>query len=217
VKLPWSRVASPASVAVPPGAVDAAPGVQTCPSLQRALDRALKLDKPKILDLGPLCGDTAVYLATQGARISVEELQPPPAPVVADGKDDEEPVLDPIKLDQPDAGYDLVLAWEQFDFTPPQRVGELAAEITRVLAPGGWLLVFASNVRGAENPRYDRPARFRVVAQNRIVRVETEGARRPRWTHPNRDLERALAPLSVQGIHLQRNQTREVLAVKRDK
>ena len=36
-----------------------------------------------------------------------------------------------------------------------------------------------------------------------------------RWVHPTREIERALAPLSVQGIHLQRNQIREFSALKK--
>jgi hypothetical protein len=32
--------------------------------------------------------------------------------------------------------------------------------------------------------------------------------------HPNREIERAIAGLAVQNIHLQRNQMREILASK---
>jgi len=37
---------------------------------------------------------------------------------------------------------------------------------------------------------------------------------RRRYVHGNRDLERALAGLSVQSVQLQRNQMREIAAVK---
>jgi hypothetical protein len=47
------------------------------------------------------------------------------------------------------------------------------------------------------------------------VREEPNGAPAlRRYVHPNREIERAIAGLSVQNIHLQRNQMREILALK---
>jgi len=215
VKLPWRRADGPKPRALGrPGVASDAPEVLRCPSLSRALDRVGKRDKPEILDLGPLCGATAVFLAQRGARVTVEDFEPPPpTPGVRPGE--EAPSPPPIVIRQDDARFDLVLAWEHADFTPPDRIAELASELARVLAPEGVLLLFAANPRGAKSPRPDRPGRFRIVAADRLVREETGGAARPRWTHPNRDIERALAPLSILGVHLQRSQTREFLAAKR--
>jgi hypothetical protein len=56
--------------------------------------------------------------------------------------------------------------------------------------------------------------RFRIVADDRLVLEPTEGSPRRHWFHATRKLEGALAPLSIQGIHLQRNQMREFLAKK---
>jgi hypothetical protein len=56
--------------------------------------------------------------------------------------------------------------------------------------------------------------RYRVLADDLIVREEPSGVPRRRYTHANRDLERALAGLAVQGIQLQRNQLREIVAAK---
>ena len=49
-KLPWRRAESEPSLARSPGAVDSAPGAQSCSSLRRVLERILKLDKPEILE-----------------------------------------------------------------------------------------------------------------------------------------------------------------------
>src|SRR5262245_35301199 len=96
-------LASPAADAAASGAARPAPEPQTCPSLARVLERLRKLDKPEILDLGPFCGDSAVYLAGRGARVSVGEYAAPaPAPKLAPGAKAVAPALTPITLAQPD-------------------------------------------------------------------------------------------------------------------
>lgn len=122
-----------------------------------------------------------------------------------------------ISIPQPDGKFALVLGWEHVDFIPPDRLGDFAAEISRVMLPGGWLVFFAEDRPGAKGSRIDQPACYRLAADDRIVRSVTSGPSRPRWAHPNRALERALAPLSVQSIQLQRNRIREFLIHKREK
>lgn len=191
-----------------------APSDQSCPSIHRALARILKdHGRPEVLDLGPLCGDTAIYLAGRGARVCVEELAPPVTAAV--GASDSAAQPNPaIAIPQPNGKFHLVLAWEQADFTPPERLPELGAELGRVLAKGGWLLLFCrDNSTGAKLTR-EQPSRWRLIADDRLVCEPAPGLERPRWVHLNRDLERALAPLAIQGIHLQRNRMREILALK---
>ena len=59
-----------------------------------------------------------------------------------------------------------------------------------------------------------RPARYRIVADAQFLREDGDGPDRDCWCHATRAVERALAPLTIQGIHLQRDQTREFLALK---
>ncbi len=151
-----------------------------------------------------------MFLADKGARVSVEEMDPlPPRPPA--GSD--EPAPEPFKVDHPDEAFDVVLAWEQFDFVPPNRMDEFMKELQRVIAPGGWLMLFSLN-KVNEKGETGRPGRYRILADNRIQREETSGTPLERWVHPTRDIERALAPLSVQKLHLHRNQMREFLALK---
>ncbi len=187
-----------------------APYGQPCRSLARVLARAFRRPKPDILDLGPRCGDSVVYLAGRGARGHVEEVEPPrPLPERGPG----EPVVVPPRfaLDQADASVDVVLAWEMADFVPPERLREFGAELVRVLREDGWvfLLTFATR------PCPEEPLpRYRLLADDLVVRLSGTGQPRRRFAHQNRDLERALAGAAIQGIHLQRNQMREVIAVK---
>jgi len=200
-------------VALRSGTTDAPPVAATgqpCGGLGRAVARAFRDGKPEILVLGPLCGESVVYLAGRGARVHVDELElPEPIPKRQPGEPPAQ--LHPFKLDYASGAFDLVLAWEMLDFVPPDRLHEFGAEIVRVLRVGGQLVVFAH-----QKPPADRAVlpRYRVLADDMVVREEPATAPLPRYTHPKRELERAIAGLSVQNIHLQRNQMREILALK---
>jgi len=185
---------------------------QACPSLGKALERTFRLDHPSILDLGPMSGPTVTRLAGRGARVTVDDFEPPPPSVADEGDDAEDVGPAPLRLEHPDAAFDLVLVWEHVDFVPPDRLEEFFSEVRRVLAEDGWLLMFSL---AKTQPRAGRPARYRVLADDRIVREITERPELRRWVHPTRTIERALRGFSVQRIHLQRNQLREILATKR--
>jgi hypothetical protein len=80
-----------------------------------------------------------------------------------------------------------------------------------VLRPGGILFALMSLAR---EPTARVPARFRIVAEDRIVREAAQLAEAARWPHANREIERALDGIAVEGVHLQRDQVREILAVR---
>jgi hypothetical protein len=207
VKLPWRRadesLAESIARPTPESGSDAG---QACPSLARVLTKVLKEPRPEILDIGPFCGATAVFLADRGARVSVGELELPLPPSPAEG----EPVP-PIRLDQPDARYHLVLAWEILDFLPQERLPEFGRELTRILARGGFALFIALADASRRAAAATRPPRYRVMAEDRVAWEPAHGAPLERYVHATREIERRLLPLTVHGIHLQRSQMREVL------
>jgi len=184
---------------------------QPCGSLARVLARVFREPKPEILALGPLCGDSVVYLAGRGARVHVEDLDlPEPGPERKPG-DTHVELPPPFRLDQPDARFSLVLAWETLDFVPPDRLQEFGSELRRVLRDQGTLFLF-SHAKPLQT--HEPPARYRVLADDVIVREAKTDLVRIRYTHPTREIERALRGLAVQGIHLQRSQMREIVAIK---
>ena len=216
MKLPWGQSDS-TDKRRGVGVDSTGPDVQSCPSLRKVLEKILKRDKTRILDLGPFCGDSAVYLAGRGARVSVEGFDPPPPPPPADpdAPDDTAPPVAPLVFGQGDRAFDLVLAWEQLDFVPPERLSDFGAELHRVLDGGGYALLFARNTPPGDEKTWHRPGRYRVIADVQLQREDGGAAERQRWIHATRKIERALAPLIIDGIHLQRNQTREFLAHRR--
>jgi hypothetical protein len=224
VKLPWSRENSSTGLFGKPEPETADDDGQKCPGLAKILEKILREDKTEILDLGPFCGATAVYLADRGARVSVEELEipaplpkPPPKPAPGKSAPREEVAQPPppVRLAQPDGKFHLVLVWEVADFVPPDRLDEFGAEIHRVLADGGWALLLSISDAPTEGFGARRPPRYRVVQDDLVVREPNEGPAMKRYGHNPRQVERALAPLTVQGIHLQRNQLREFMMFKR--
>ncbi len=183
---------------------------QPCGGLGRAIARAFREGKPQILVLGPLCGESVVYLAGRGARVHVDEVElPEPVPPRQPGEP--APALRPVRLEHPSDAFDLVLAWEMLDFVPPERLHEFGAEIFRVLRVGGQLVAFAHQKPPSERAILPR---YRLLADDLIVREEPGSPAIRRYVHPNREFERAIAGLSVQSIHLQRSQMREILASK---
>jgi SAM-dependent methyltransferase len=180
------------------------------PGLRKSIDRTFRDGKARILDLGPLCGPSVVDLASRGARVCVEEFVPPRPRPGADDKG-ETPEPPPIRYDHDDASFDLVLLWERLDFVPPDRLREFCQEIRRILKVGGWVLALTSS---RKEPRRAAPARIRIVDDEHIAREPSGEPERPRWAHPNRELERSFDGVSIQGIHLHRDGLREVTGLK---
>ena len=223
MRFPWSRAGASTGSLDGPAPDAAADAVQKCPGLAKILEKIRRIDRPEILDLGPFCGASAVFLADRGARVSVEEFSPPAEPppepprkttAGALTRPEPRPAPAPIRLDQPDGKFHVVLVWEACDFIPTARLAEFGAEIGRVLADGGWALLLSISSAQAQGVP-SRPPRYRVVDADRVERVAVDGPALRRYVHNPRDIERALAPLGVQGIQLQRNQLREFVLLKR--
>jgi hypothetical protein len=179
-------------------------GTSRSPGLEMALRSVLRRRKPSILDLGPMCGETVTYLASLGARVTVAEFEPPPAGRLSADRT--------VVLDYADHEFDLVLAWEQLDFTPPERLESLTVELHRVLAVGGWIHLLSLQRSEVVN---DQRARYRVGTMECATREPLDEPRRPRWSHSSRNLQRSLAGFCIENVHLWQNQVREMVATSK--
>ena len=84
-------------------------------------------------------------------------------------------------------------------------------ELHRVLKEDGWIFLLSHMKPSSDT---EVPARYRLLADDMLVREDSDLAPVRRWTHNTRDIERALAGFSIQGLHLQRTQMREFVACK---
>ena len=217
----WSRPgASKQRAEPPPAGSDGSREHLVCKGLYQVLEKVFLEPKPEVLNMGPLCGDTVAYLGGKGSRVHVGEFSPPrPMPARVAGKPPPTPA--PVALPHDDQSFHLVLAWDLVDFVPPECLPGFGSELGRILKPGGRLFLFSQANQARTSPApakdevFDTPGRFRILDPSH-VRLEKDegGSRRRRWIHPNRDIERALKGLSVQGIHLLRNQLREFTAIR---
>ncbi len=218
----WTRPGTPKTGADPPptGSAESREHL-VCKGLYQVLERVFQEPRPEVLTMGPLCGDTVAYLGGKGARVHVGEFTPPRLmPARKPGKPP--PMPEPVVLCYEDQSFDLVLAWDQVDFVPPDSLPSFGAELNRILRAGGRLFLFSQANQARTSPaqageeRFDFPGRFRILDPSH-VRLEKDAAetRWRRWVHPNRDIERALKGFSVQGVHLLRNQLREFTAIRK--
>ena len=189
---------------------------QPCPSLGKVLERLFRDDRrPRILQLGPFSGRSAVHLAERGARVTVDEIDV--STLRPDASDPEaaktfEPSL---RLDHDDASFDLILLWDALDFVPKAGLPACGPEMARLLDDEGWMLMLAGGDVGTEEPPPAAPDQFEILGPETISRRPVPGAApQPRYQHPTRRLEKAMAPLIVDGVHLRRSQIREFLLKK---
>ena len=208
-QVPGAGQMEPASATLAP-----TPTTEVCQMLGRALERALKAPRPEILDLGSRCGESLVYLAGRGARVTVGEIDPPRCQPIgrSTARGEAAPLLPPIRFEAPESRFNLVLLWEWIDFIPPDRLAEVGAAVACRLNKGGMVLLLsrAARTTGAD----ERPRRYRVLSDCEVRPELVGGPALTRYIHPTREIERAFAPLSLLGIHLQRSQIREVLLEK---
>ena len=61
-----------------------------------------------------------------------------------------------------------MLAWELWDFVPPDRLNEFGQEIRRLLADKGWLLMLSQGAARREDESYGQLCRYRLLADDRI-------------------------------------------------
>jgi SAM-dependent methyltransferase len=187
------------------------PSVQASAALSDVLKRIDKIDRPAVLDLGPMCGQTATLLAQKGSRIHVDRFEPPPpTPPRKPGEKVEEPA--PLAIDQPDGAFDIVLAWENIDFVPPERLADFGRELHRILKPAGVLLLFSLS---RSIPEPEPIPSYRLFEDGSFSRETGALPLRRRWVHANREIERSLPDLVICSMHLLRNQMREILVVKK--
>jgi SAM-dependent methyltransferase len=115
-------------------------------------------------------------------------------------------------LEYQDASFDAIVAWDLFSYYDPASARTVAAEVARVLKPGG--LVFAYfHTRAAQTP--DGPLRYRIVDESCIEAGPPAGGPIARHVHQNRDIEKMFTGLRIAESCFLKSGVREMVLEKR--
>jgi SAM-dependent methyltransferase len=118
----------------------------------------------------------------------------------------------PTRFTYPDESFDAILAWDVFDFYDPDSARQVAAEVRRILKPGGLLLSFFHAAR-AEHPA--RPRRYKILDGSHFACEATTVPPMPRAVYQNRDIEKMFTGLRIVEQYFLKNSLRELLMEKK--
>lgn len=159
---------------------------------------------PVVVDLGPAIGANVSFLGQETAcKLFIEDLlsrRSNGANGAGNGQS--------LRLKQPDASVDGVLCWDVLDHFQPAARTVLAAELVRVLRPGGVLLVY-HRVDGTPHP--ERVV-YEIVGPRRLCVRRDDDAEVP--LEPplkHRELELMFGELAATKTVLLKSRMREVL------
>jgi hypothetical protein len=163
---------------------------------------------PVLLDLGPVVGTNVTYFGEQlGCKIFVEDIFADLDRHVRRGAFAQLPAFLTQRFSQESGSVDGVLCWDLIDYLDRPAAQALAAELARVLRPGGALLGFF----GTAQPRDTCYTKF-VVVDDGNLRHRSYGAARGRQAILlNRDIIKLFPGLRVSDSFLLLNNLREIL------
>lgn len=163
---------------------------------------------PELLDLGPVVGANVSFFGDRLAcKIHVEDLYADLDRHARQGALAKFTEFLTGRLGLPDASVDGILCWDLFDCLPAPAASALAADLTRILRPGGALLALFATEASRE-PGYTRY----VIEDDEHVRcLPHPGAGGRERVLQNRDIIQLFSGLRVAESVLLRVRLREVL------
>jgi SAM-dependent methyltransferase len=112
----------------------------------------------------------------------------------------------------PDESFDAIVAWDIFNFYDATAIRDLAAEVRRVLRPGGLLLAYF-HARRLDRP--DHPRRYRILDDTRVAFDAATDVPLARHVYQNRDIEKLFAGMTIVELYFLKNSMREILMEKK--
>jgi hypothetical protein len=177
-------------------------------ALRKFLSCLTSRESPALLDLGPVAGANVTYFGEQlGCKIYVEDIFADLDRHVKTGSLDQLPAFFAQRFSQESDSVDGILCWDLIDYLDRPAAQALAAELARVLRPGGALLGFF----GTAQPRDTHYTKFVVVDDQNLKHRTYAAARGRQAILLNRDIIKLFAGLRVSDSFLLHNNLREIL------
>ena len=116
-----------------------APAYHISTILRLFIERLLRRQDPKLLDVGPICAENINLLARQTARLYVCDMF-----IRIDRERERTGALRSVwrHLDYPDKSFDGILLWDLLDRLDDSDVASLLERCHSILKQGGMLVVF---------------------------------------------------------------------------
>jgi SAM-dependent methyltransferase len=166
--------------------------------------------QPTLLDIGPVVGHNVTFFGEHlGCKFQVEELSKDIERHAREDKLAELPEFLGKRFPQAAETFDGILCWDLFDYLDKKSAQVLAAQLVRVLRPGG--VIFALFNATETPPTAKTYTRFVVMDDTNIQHRPYPATRGKQKPLPNRDIQRMFEPLRVIDQFLLKTNTREML------
>ena len=178
-------------------------------ALRKFLAALTAQPSPVLLDLGPVVGTNVKFFGEQlGCKIFIEDIFADLDRHTKAGTLDALPGVFDTRFPQADASVDGILCWDLFDYLDKASAQALAAQLIRMLRPGGALLGFFGTAAKTDAPPYTKYVIVDDVNLRHRLHPGVGGVKR---VLQNRDIIRLFEGLAVSDSFLLQNNIREIL------
>jgi hypothetical protein len=168
-------------------------------------------ESPVLLDLGPVIGSNVGFCGERlGCKLFIEDLLADVDRQLRGAAGCDITGAMPTRFSHPDESIDGILCWDLFDYLNKTAAQALAAQIVRMLRPGGAVMGFFCTT-GVERAPFTK---FEIIDEKTLRHRNHPGAGGRKQSLPNRDILRMFEGLVVADSFLLKHNTREMLLRK---
>ncbi len=164
--------------------------------------------KARILDLGAASGANVAFFSRHPCTLHIADLYRALRSSLGLPRDasDLDAALEP---QLPPGPFDLILAWDLFDYFDREQLQVLGRHLARCSRAGTQLYAIVSYLHQVP----DRPHRFEIVDEETLVYGDPSGLPRPAPAYREPDLVRLLPSFTVEASYLLRHGVQEYILV----
>jgi len=178
------------------------------PALEILLRHLQTQRKHYVLDLGPACGSNVEFLARFGCKLYIADLLDgafPGTRVASEPPRAGREVHDRLPVAREDAQFDVILAWDLFNYIRSDALQALCGRLRQLRRQGGVLFALIST--RSRIPA--EPMRFRIVDDRHLSYEVSSLATRRSPRYVSSEMERLLPGFRVTRSFLLRNGMQE--------
>jgi SAM-dependent methyltransferase len=198
----------------PPPPTEAEPEVHRSLAFAALIGGIRPDHKLQVLDLGPAVGSNVEFLSRFDCKLYIEDLYSALAgrgPAGAGEEARPQEIAELLPLPE-EARFDIVLAWDLFNYLARDELRRLIRHLARFCRPGAVLLAFVSIHK--QIPA--QPIRFRIVDEANLLYERRTAHLRPAPRYASYDLGEMLEGFRIDRSFLLRHGIQEYLFVREE-